>query len=818
MTTNDFNRNENQAPTTHGANLFESVKERAEPWLPQILEEIAPDGKLEGNEYVMPNPNRHDTNLGSFKFNMDKGIGKDFASGEGAGDIIALAAMLRNSSQGDAASYVASLVDDFEKSDPKAKPRQGVAVLRRKKKVAPSVQIFPVPVDSPEPPNTLAKWGTATGRWQYTDIEGNLLGYVVRFDAGGKKTIRPQTFRRGDSGDGWEWKGFDGVRPLFNLAALKQNPNASVVLVEGEKAAVAAQALFPQHVVVTTMHGAESPHLTNLTPVSGREVLIWPDHDQVGWEYAAKVAEMLTPIGAHVEVLRPIDVSCGFDEHGTATLEPGFTPFDGWDAADALVAGWTPAHVEKLLVSGYAESVADPEEKVEVYSHLPLPGDLEDFLCESFPEGLAFINESFLAYHDGYWRELDDRSEVRHRIACFLGKSALKSKAIVNIFDRLKDFTAKSEAGAQPNRNYICLRNGTLNTQTCTLVPHDRGFGLRSKIPAAWRPEARCDRWLAFLNEIFEPDADRSARIDFLQEWFGYCLAADASQHKFLWLVGGGGNGKSVLLAVLQQLVGRENVSHAHLERLHEGFVRAELDGRLVNISSEMSAEATLADGYFKAIVSGDVIEAARKFKPSFSFRPFIKLICATNHLPRLLDLSDGFFRRAIVLTFNRQFTGSEIDAALESKLLLELDGILGWAIVGLRRLRERGSFQAIPSSVAALEAYRVESDPVQMFADECLMTSETEFMRASEIYRGYAEWCKTFGFRSKNNSTFGKRLVELGFDKFRDSQGSCWRVRERPGNPHLGMFVGSATILGTSSTFAPQAHPHTVLPSGRKV
>jgi putative DNA primase/helicase len=264
--------------------------------------------------------------------------------------------------------------------------------------------------------------------------------------------------------------------------------------------------------------------------------------------------------------------------------------------------------------------------------------------------------------------------------------------------------------------------------------------------------------------------------------------------------------------------VGSDNVSHAHLERLHEGYVRAELDGKLVNISSEMSAEATLADGYFKAIVSGDIIEAARKFKPSFSFRPFIKLVCATNHLPRLLDNSDGFFRRATVLTFNRQFAGAEVDRSLEAKLLFELDGILNWAIGGLQRLRERGHFQDVPSSVAALEAYRVESDPVRMFADECLATSEGEGMKAREIYIAYAEWCKTLGFKAKNDSMFGKRLKDLGFEKFRSAQGSCWRVRERPGNPHLNIFGASERVVELPTSGPAPGSPPSLLPNGLKV
>ncbi len=142
-------------------------------------------------------------------------------------------------------------------------------------------------------------------------------------------------------------------------------------------------------------------------------------------------------------------------------------------------------------------------------------------------------------------------------------------------------------------------------------------------------------------------------------------------------MVGAGGNGKSVLLTTLTHLVGRSNVSNAHVERLGDKFVRAELEGKLINISAEMSANATISDGYLKSIVAGDEIEAERKFKPSFSFRPYVRLIGATNHLPRLRDLSEGFFRRAIILGFNRQFSEAEQDHSLEAKLDAELPGIL---------------------------------------------------------------------------------------------------------------------------------------------
>lgn len=414
-----------------------------------------------------------------------------------------------------------------------------------------------------------------------------------------------------------------------------------------------------------------------------------------------------------------------------------------------------------------------------------MPGYLSDFIDQNYPSGLIFSNERFLGYRDGYWKELEDRADVRHKIALFFGKSA-NAKSISDTFKMLMDFLAVSDAKLGNNKNLICLRNGTLDTDTYQLLQHSPDHGLTYRTDIEWDANAECGRWVQFLDEIFVNDADKAQKMSFLQEWFGYCLIPDASQHKFVWMVGSGGNGKSVLLTLLTALAGPPNVSHAYMDRLDRPAVRAELEGKLINISSEMSAESTIADGYLKAIVAGDMLEAEKKFKPPYSFRPFVRLIGATNNLPRLLDLSDGFFRRAIVLTFNRQFSGDEVDHSLEGRLLTELQGILAWSIRGLHRLRERGHFEIPQSSIDALANYRQESDQVLLFSQECLEQIAEGGMQASTIYNGYSRWCNENGFSRKNIGGLGRRLKELGFVSYRSAAGSCWRVKEKSENGYL--------------------------------
>ena len=66
-----------------------------------------------------------------------------------------------------------------------------------------------------------------------------------------------------------------------------------------------------------------------------------------------------------------------------------------------------------------------------------------------------------------------------------------------------------------------------------------------------------------------ENDPDCIEKIEFLQEWFGYCLIPETNQEKMVWMVGSGANGKSVILGILSAIVGKENVSNIMITDLN---------------------------------------------------------------------------------------------------------------------------------------------------------------------------------------------------------------------------------------------------------
>ena len=121
--------------------------------------------------------------------------------------------------------------------------------------------VQPVPADAPKPEFWFGeKLGKPSMGFVYKDASGNVLGYILRFDlADGKKEILPYTLWKDKAGNmHWKLKGFPVPRPLHNLHLLAAQPDAPVLVVEGEKAANAAITLFPDHVVTSIMGGANA--------------------------------------------------------------------------------------------------------------------------------------------------------------------------------------------------------------------------------------------------------------------------------------------------------------------------------------------------------------------------------------------------------------------------------------------------------------------------------------------------------------------------------------------------------------------------------
>ena len=135
--------------------------------------------------------------------------------------------------------------------------------------------------------------------WTYRDANGEPLFHVARFDDDGGKKILPLCW----TGKGWKSKAWPAPRPLYVLDKIAARPDATIIICEGEKAADAAALIFPDFVATTSSGGAQSAAKTDWTPLAKRRVLIWPDADKSGADYASEVVGILAELGCEVSIL-----------------------------------------------------------------------------------------------------------------------------------------------------------------------------------------------------------------------------------------------------------------------------------------------------------------------------------------------------------------------------------------------------------------------------------------------------------------------------------------------------------------------------------
>ncbi len=356
-----------------------------------------------------------------------------------------------------------------------------------------------------------------------------------------------------------------------------------------------------------------------------------------------------------------------------------------------------------------------------------------------------------------YW-ERHHEDYLKNMSIRLLGNEAQQSRVNDAVFQATMLSTLDKGRAVNDKRDWVCLKNGMFNLATHELRPHEKDFYSTIQLNVSYHPDSgkRCDRWERYLKETVQT----KEAIMQLQEFMGYCLTWDTSFEKCLILIGKGGDGKSVFLKILRELVGPGNCSAVAFEDLEDQFCRSGLYMKSVNIATEIGKEV-LQSKVFKAITTGDPIRASFKHKDSFEFLPTVKFAFAANDLPKVYDNSDGFFRRLLPVRFKRQFLEDDpnTDPFLINKLNDELSEIFLWALAGLHRLRKQKRFTDSDETRAIMLKYRRQNNPVLCFVDDKCTLGDKCVATKDNLYSNYEQYCKDSGYRAFARENFFKEL-----------------------------------------------------------
>jgi putative DNA primase/helicase len=352
-----------------------------------------------------------------------------------------------------------------------------------------------------------------------------------------------------------------------------------------------------------------------------------------------------------------------------------------------------------------------------------------------------------------------------------------------NTYREVKDLIA-FQNGILILKDYLAGGGEQGDDRLCRL---DSNFLSFNVLPYEFVPGATCPTYDKLLREIF---SGSDAMIQSWHEWCGYHFLRGQKFAKFLVLCGEGANGKSVLMAILEQLVGSENCSAVSLSSFFpDSFAIGTTFEKLANICSEMSDLEKISEQTLKQYVSGDVMQANRKYQSHMEFNPTAKLTFCCNNLPTFNDKTDGIWRRVFLMQMEHQVLEEEkqrpeLKEGAFWRGLGEMSGIVNYALLGLRAAVKRGYLFECSEMARAREEYRQDSNPVAQFIQDALEHDSTSAVSMQGIYDSYDDWCRQNNYRAYNMNNFCKAF---------------WRTQKGGGSLHRveGVFTLKKTKKG---------------------
>lgn len=614
-----------------------------------------------------------------------------------------------------------------------------------------------------------------TQEYHYHDINGKLLFTLTKW----RNLFQETQYKRDVTGV--------SQFVMYNIIAVKDaiKKGKDIIWVEGEKD---VETLRSHGIVATTTPNGASGKL-DITQeyfdiLSQASITLMGDADEPGQKYLRRVGDILLKHGILTKIITP-------DLMGFQISEKG-----GQDISD-----WVQIHrdLDQLLKKAKpyepAQDISDRDELI--LDDVGLAGKM----AELYKHRVKNIGDSdkWFIYQNGKW-ELDNCEKIFTYYVKFrkyleklaqnssdsrgeeIDKSIAKLRNLGKYGSLLKMLKKQPGIAITPevfdtHEHLINFNNGTYNTNNGKIYPHNSADMITKMIEIDYIPEAKSQKWLKFLNEIFLNDQEL---IKFVQTYLGYCLSGDTSEQKFCMFYGTGANGKSVLINVIQYVLGAYSfttpASTIVRKQAANGATNdlARLAGSRFVVAQESGSGSMLDEERIKMMTGGDRISARFLFNEYFSFTPQFKLALVTNNKPEIMGSDYGIWRRVLVVPFLYTVPEEKQDKQLEKTLCLDAEAILAWLVEGCKRWKKEGLY--IPDKVKLeTKEYREQEDVVGQFISELITIKPGKRISSSELFRRYSSWIEMMGEKPLSQKIFVQKMQEHKYVKKRISSCVSW-------------------------------------------
>ena len=298
-----------------------------------------------------------------------------------------------------------------------------------------------------------------------------------------------------------------------------------------------------------------------------------------------------------------------------------------------------------------------------------------------------------------------------------------------------------------------------------TLTEYHPIYYSRNRCAINFEPDAECPEFMEFLTWAVPDPEDRST----LQLLMGQWLLGVNLMQKIVVFRGKAGSGKSTLMAIFREIVGRQNTCELRTAHLNERFEINNYFRKSLLLGSDVKEDFLCNGGAdaLKKLTGDDVITLEAKYaaKVREILGNFNIGITTNNYLRIGLGSdADAWKRRLFIVDFLSRLYGKNRIGYATALVKIEGKGILRWMVEGAAQLFIHIDRQEeLPMSlnqIARVNEVIGENESLTQFIAEKVIPGAGD-ITTSEIVEAYQQYCSEKNWKPLlNPDRYIKQLI----------------------------------------------------------
>lgn len=220
----------------------------------------------------------------------------------------------------------------------------------------------------------------------------------------------------------------------------------------------------------------------------------------------------------------------------------------------------------------------------------------------------------------------------------------------------------------------IAVGNGVYNTLTRSLEPHSPLYTVLNRIETNYVPtavEPSIPGGMTFSRILSDLSNDNPARIELLLQICKFIITGYAPNPAIFIMLGSGGDGKSIFMKLMSNIVGGYNVGALNFDDMDDDSKAITAAQKRLVVGMDNSANVRIKNlAFLKSAASQEVVSFFRKYLPSVALKISSVIVELCNTLPRLTETGSSMRRRFVIFSAeNSHYERGDQDFSLEESV-----------------------------------------------------------------------------------------------------------------------------------------------------